>query len=84
VSQNISHPPLVPLPLVREAAGFIAFSRLYYDASRGRLGPIHRLGTRKYVTYSGARAYLEKFWPSVDAATLDKLLQPTIVAPGAN
>lgn len=84
MSHDNSQSQLVPLPLVREAAGFIPFSRIYYDASRGRLGPIHRLGTRKYVTYAAARAYLETFWPSADAAGLDKLLQPTIVALGAN
>ena len=84
MSQDNSQHQLVPLPLVREAAGFIPFSRIYYDASRGRLGPIHRLSTRQYVTYPAARAYLEKFWPNVDPAGLDKLLQPTIVDPGAN
>ena len=78
MSQDNSQPQLVPLPLIREAAGFIAFSRLYYDASRGRLGAIHRLGTRKYATYAAARAYLEKFWPNAGAAGLDKLLHPTI------
>jgi hypothetical protein len=81
VSQDNSQPQLVPLPLIREAAGFIAFSRLYYDASRGRLGAIHRLGTRKYATYPAARAYLEKFWPN-GAGELDKLLQPTVDALG--
>ena len=82
MTQHNSHSQLIPLPLVKEAAGYETWSRLYYDAQYGRLGVVSRMGTRKYVEYSAARAYLERVRPGEGPAALDQLLQPEIVVTG--
>ena len=82
MTQDNSQSRLIPLPLVKDAARYETWSKLYYDAQYGHLGRVSRLGSRKYVEYASARAYLERVRPGDGPAALDRLLQPEIVVAG--
>ena len=70
--------PLVPLPLVRVAAGR-SWSQVYHDADMGRLGPVTRIGSRLYVRHNSALAYLARVRPDDGAAALEQLLRPAAI-----
>ena len=71
-------PSLVPLPLVRAAAGR-SWSQVYHDADMGRLGPVTRIGSRLYLDHDSALAYLARVRPDDGPAALEDLLRPATI-----